>query len=95
MFKNVLIFFSTLFFFILLSFELNSLTRDQVLKIKQKAIVVNSVVTKTRSKKFKLNIEASDDMSWSRVSIIEIEDVLEIPGQTKTGIYNLNTGIVE
>ena len=57
MFKNVLIFFSALFFFFSSSFELNSLTRDQVLKIKQKAIVVNSVVTKTRSKKFKLNIE--------------------------------------
>ena len=41
----------------MLSFELNSLTRNQVLKIKQKTIVVNSVVTKTRTKKFKLNIE--------------------------------------
>jgi len=57
MFRIVLIFFSTLFFFFSLSFELNSLTRNQVLKIKQKTIVVNSVVTKARSKKFKLNIE--------------------------------------
>jgi hypothetical protein len=57
MFKNVLIFFSALFFFFSSSFELNSLTRDQVLKIKQKVSVVNSVVIKNRSKQLKLNIE--------------------------------------
>ena len=57
MFKNVLIFFSALFFFFSSSFELNSLTRDQVLKIKQKVSVVNSVITKVRFKQFKLNIE--------------------------------------
>ena len=45
--------------------------------------------------KFKLSIGASDDMSWSRVVIIEIEDVLEIPGETITGIYNYNTGTVD
>ena len=45
--------------------------------------------------KFKLNIEASEEMSWSRIGIIEIEDVLEIPGVTITGIYNYNTGIVD
>ena len=57
MFKNVLIFFSALFFFFSSSFELNSLTRDQVLKIKQKVSVVNSVITKVRFKQFKLNIK--------------------------------------
>ena len=57
MFKNVLIFFSSLFFFFSLSFELNSLTKDQVLKIKQKVSIVNSVITKTRHKQFKLNIK--------------------------------------
>tara|TARA_Y100000590_G_scaffold443194_1_gene572300 strand:+ start:47 stop:2086 length:2040 start_codon:yes stop_codon:yes gene_type:complete len=57
MFKNVLIFFSTLFFFFIPSFEINSLTKDQVLKIKQKVIVVDSIVSKSRSKKSKLNIE--------------------------------------
>ena len=57
MFKNVLIFFSALFFFFSPSSELNSLTRDQVLKIKQKVSVVNSVITKVRFKQFKLNIE--------------------------------------
>ena len=45
--------------------------------------------------KFKLSIGASDDMSWSRVVIIEIDDVLEIPGETITGIYNYNTGTVD
>ena len=45
--------------------------------------------------KFKLNIDATDEMSWSRVSIIELEDVLEIPGETDTGIYNYNTGTVD
>ena len=45
--------------------------------------------------KFKLSIDASDDMSWSRIVIIEIDDVLEIPGETITGIYNYNTGEVE
>ena len=45
--------------------------------------------------KFKLNIEASDELSWSRVSVIGLNDVLEIPGETKTGIYNYNTGIID
>ncbi len=45
--------------------------------------------------KFKLNINASDEMSWSKVSLIEIDDVLEIPGETITGIYNYNTGTVD
>ena len=57
MFKNVLIFFSTLFFFFSPSLELNSLTRDQILKIKKKVGVINSVVIKNRSKQLKLNIE--------------------------------------
>ena len=55
--KNVLIFFSTLFFFFSSSFELNSLTKVQVFKIKQKVSIVNSNLTKARSKKSKLNIE--------------------------------------
>ena len=45
--------------------------------------------------KFKLNINASDEMSWSKVSLIEIDDVLEIQGETITGIYNYDTGTVE
>jgi len=45
--------------------------------------------------KFKLSIDASDEMSWSRIVIIEIDDVLEIPGETVTGIYNYNTGTVD
>jgi len=45
--------------------------------------------------KFKLSIGASDNLSWSRMVIIEIDDVLEIPGETLTGIYNYNTGIVD
>ena len=45
--------------------------------------------------KFKLNINASDEMSWSKVSLIEIDDVLEIPGETITGIYNYDTGTVD
>ena len=57
MFKNVLIFFSALFFFFTPSLELNSLTRDQILKIQKKVGVINSVVIKNRSKQLKLNIE--------------------------------------
>ena len=45
--------------------------------------------------KFKLNIEADDELSWSRSAIININDVLEIPGVTVTGIYNYNTGTVD
>ena len=45
--------------------------------------------------KFKLSIGATDELSWSRVVIIEIEDVLEIPGETLTGIYNYDTGNVD
>jgi hypothetical protein len=45
--------------------------------------------------KFKLNINASDEMSWSKVSLIEIDDVLVIPGETITGIYNYDTGTVD
>ena len=45
--------------------------------------------------KFKLNIEASDELSWSRTSVIDLNDVLEIPGETKTGIYNYNTGMID
>lgn len=45
--------------------------------------------------KFKLSISASDDMSWSRIVIIELDDVLEIPGETIMGIYNYDTGNVD
>ena len=45
--------------------------------------------------KIKLNIEASDELSWSRVTVLNIEDVLEIPGETKIGIYNYETGNVD
>ena len=45
--------------------------------------------------KFKLSIGASDNLSWSRMVIIEIDDVLEIPGETITGLYNYDTGTVD
>ena len=45
--------------------------------------------------KFKLSIGAADDLSWSRTVIIEIDDVLVIPGETLTGIYNYDTGNVD
>ena len=45
--------------------------------------------------KFKLSIDAADELSWSRTVIIEIDDVLEMPGVTITGIYNYNTGGVD
>ena len=56
MFKNVLLFFSILLFFFSTS-ELKSLTKNQVLEIKQKVNIVNSIVTKSRIKKSKFNIE--------------------------------------
>ena len=57
MFKNLLIFFSTVFFFFLTSFEINSLTKEKVLKIKQKVNIINSIVSKNRINKSKLNLE--------------------------------------
>mgnify|MGYP001429549282 CR=1 FL=1 len=45
--------------------------------------------------KLKLKIGASDEMSWSRQVIMEIDDVLEITGETITGIYNYDTGNVD
>ena len=45
--------------------------------------------------KFKLSIGAADELSWSRTVIIEIDDVLVIPGETLTGIYNYDTGNVD
>ena len=56
MFKNVLLFFSILLFFFSTS-ELKSLTKNQVLEIKQKVNIVSSIVTKSRIKKSKFNIE--------------------------------------
>ena len=56
MFKNVLLFFSILLFFFSTS-ELKSLTKNQVLEIKQKVHIVSSIVTKSRIKKSKFNIE--------------------------------------
>ena len=57
MFKNVLIFFFSLFFFFLYSYELNSLTKNQVLRIQEKVIIVNSILSKARSDKSKVNIQ--------------------------------------
>ena len=45
--------------------------------------------------KFKLSINASDEMSWSKTVIVEIDDILALDGETITGIYNYNTGNVE
>ena len=45
--------------------------------------------------KFKMEIGSNDEENWSRVFVIDIDDVLEIPGETITGIYNYNTGDVE
>ena len=45
--------------------------------------------------KMKMKIVASYEISWTRIFFIEIEDVLEIPGETLTGIYNYDTGEVE
>ena len=44
--------------------------------------------------KFKMEI-SSDEVNWSRVFVIDIDDVLEVPGETITGIYNYNTGAVD
>ena len=45
--------------------------------------------------KFKLGIDASDDMSWGREIILELDKVLEIAGETQTGKYNYDTGTVD
>ena len=45
--------------------------------------------------KFRLNIDASADMSWGREIFLEIDKVIEIAGETSTGLYNYNTGNVE
>ena len=88
MFKNLLIFFSTLFFFFSSSFEVNSLTKDKVLKIKQKVNVVNSIVSKTRIHKSKLNLgkykksknvfEAIKKKNWNEaVKLAKNDEVLK------------------
>ena len=45
--------------------------------------------------KFKMEIGSNDEVNWSRIFVIDVDDVLEIPGETITGIYNYNTGDVE
>ena len=45
--------------------------------------------------KFKMAIGSNDEVNWSRIFVIDVDDVLEIPGETITGIYNYNTGDVE
>ena len=57
MFKIVLIFFSTIFFFFSYSSGINSLTKNQVIKIKQQINFIDPLVTKARSKESKLNKE--------------------------------------
>ena len=56
MFKNVLIFFSTLFFFFSISFKVESLTKNQVLQIKQRIVNVNTIISKFRIKKSQLDL---------------------------------------
>ena len=57
MFKIVLIFFSTIFFFFSYSSGINSLTKNQVIKIKQQINFIDPLVNKARSKESKLNKE--------------------------------------
>ncbi|PPR31807.1 MAG: Soluble lytic murein transglycosylase [Alphaproteobacteria bacterium MarineAlpha6_Bin6] len=57
MFKIVLIFFSTIFFFFSYSSGINSLTKNQVIKIKQQVNFIDPLVNKARSKESKLNKE--------------------------------------
>ena len=45
--------------------------------------------------KYKMEIGYDDEVNWSRIFVINVDDVLEIPGETITGIYNYNTGEVE
>tara|TARA_B100000686_G_scaffold354671_1_gene466301 strand:- start:6159 stop:8198 length:2040 start_codon:yes stop_codon:yes gene_type:complete len=57
MFKIVLIFFTTIFFFFSYSSGINSLTKNQVIKIKQQVNFIDPLVNKARSKESKLNKE--------------------------------------
>ena len=57
MFKIVLIFFSTIFFFLSYSSGIKSLTKNQVIKIKQQVNFIDPLVNKARSKESKLNKE--------------------------------------
>ena len=57
MFKIVLIFFSTIFFFFSYSSGIKSLTKNQVIKIKQQVNFIDPLVNKARSKESKLNKE--------------------------------------
>ncbi len=45
--------------------------------------------------KFKMNIDASEENSWGREVILDLDKVLEITGETETGIYNYNSGEVK
>ena len=57
MFKIVLIFFSTIFFFLSYYSGINSITKNQVIKIKQQVNFIDPLVNKARSKESKLNKE--------------------------------------
>ena len=45
--------------------------------------------------KLKLNIDNSGEVSWGREILLDLDKVIEIVGETKTGMYNYNTGSVD
>jgi len=45
--------------------------------------------------KFKMYIDASEENSWGREVILDLDKVLEITGETETGIYDYNSGEVK
>ena len=40
-------------------------------------------------------IDASEENSWGREVILDLDKVLEIAGETETGIYDYNSGEVK
>ena len=45
--------------------------------------------------KFRMYIDASEENSWGREVILDLDKVLEIAGETETGIYDYNSGEVK
>ena len=74
------------------SVGLNAKNIEQEILIEEIFLRPNGLAYKAKRK---IEIGMSDSLSWGRMFIIEISDVLEIPGQTHMGVYNYNTGSVD
>tara|TARA_B100001029_G_C15056785_1_gene455010 strand:+ start:1545 stop:2747 length:1203 start_codon:yes stop_codon:yes gene_type:complete len=73
------------------SIGLYALDPTKEIKIESIFLRPTGLVYKAR---MKLYIDLSDEESWGREMILELDQVLEIPGESNMGIYDYNTGLV-